>query len=489
MKAWVRYDGKNNVIAGSLIFSKNKPKNGKFKEYALTNLCCSPNAYGAWKLVTGGIAGDGTVVIDDVVNEEFTFVGPNDDSGNGWVYLTKQYLTETCINITYNWASFDEPNADRPVYWTDATQPTGIPGDTASKVTTNPQSGIWSVTIPAGEWFGIGIYSTDSCCGRGFLSIAIEVVSCTSTTTTTTTLPPTNFISTWRTTTPNESITLPYTINPSGTYTGTINWGDGTTSDNSYANRTHTYAVAGDYTITVTGVINGFSFAIDNDNVNAAKIRSISEWGNSFRLGNDQVYFKNCSNLDLSGVTDVLNLSGTFSLYNMFFNCSSLTTVGRMNEWDVSNIVEMGGVFFGASSFNQDISNWNTSNVHSMRYMFFNASVFNQNIGNWNTSNVTNMEGMFTGAEAFNQPIGNWNVSNVTSMRGMFNYAKAFNQNIGSWNTANVTDMEGMFIVAIAFNQDLSSWCVTNIPSTPTNFSTGSTAWALPKPVWGTCPP
>lgn len=182
MKAWVRYDGKNNVIASSLIFSKNKPKNGKWKEYALTNLCCSPNAYGAWKLVTGGSNPNNGVVLVDYRStiEEFTFVGPdNHDDRNGWVYLTKQYLTETCININYDWTSFDgDIYADRPVYWTDATQPTGIPGDTTSKITTNPESGLWSVTIPAGEWFGIGIYSTDSCCGRGFLSIAIEVVAC-----------------------------------------------------------------------------------------------------------------------------------------------------------------------------------------------------------------------------------------------------------------------------------------------------------------------
>lgn len=41
LKAWVRYDGNNNAVAGSLIFQKDKPKVGKWKEFMDVNLCCS----------------------------------------------------------------------------------------------------------------------------------------------------------------------------------------------------------------------------------------------------------------------------------------------------------------------------------------------------------------------------------------------------------------------------------------------------------------
>lgn len=41
LKAWVRYDGNNNAVAGSLIFQKEKPKVGKWKEFHDVNLCCS----------------------------------------------------------------------------------------------------------------------------------------------------------------------------------------------------------------------------------------------------------------------------------------------------------------------------------------------------------------------------------------------------------------------------------------------------------------
>lgn len=42
LKAWVRYDGNNNAVAGSLIFQKDKPKVGKWREYVDVNLCCIP---------------------------------------------------------------------------------------------------------------------------------------------------------------------------------------------------------------------------------------------------------------------------------------------------------------------------------------------------------------------------------------------------------------------------------------------------------------
>ena len=53
--------------------------------------------------------------------------------------------------------------------------------------------------------------------------------------------------------------------------------------------------------------------------------------------------------------------------------------------------------------------------------MFQQTKAFNQPLNNWDTSNVTNMGWMFVYAEAFNQPLNNWDTSNVTNMGWMFN--------------------------------------------------------------------
>lgn len=39
LKAYVRYDGSNRVVAGSLIFRRKKPTVGKWHEIAITECC------------------------------------------------------------------------------------------------------------------------------------------------------------------------------------------------------------------------------------------------------------------------------------------------------------------------------------------------------------------------------------------------------------------------------------------------------------------
>ena len=245
------------------------------------------------------------------------------------------------------------------------------------------------------------------------------------------------FTSTWLVTA-GEVITLPYEA--AGTYSGTIDWGDGTaTSVNSYANRTHTYATAGTYTISITGVTTGFSF---NNTGSKANIRTITNWG-SLRLGNTTGYFYGCTNLTLTTVAGTLDLTGTTNLTLMFGNCYALTTVNGINSWNTSAVTNMTYLFFSAFQFNSNIGSWNTASVTNMYAMFFGATSFNQNISSWNVGLVQNMSQMFFGLSLFNANIGSWNVGSVTNMSQMFQDSTAFNQNLGSWNVANVTNFTG----------------------------------------------
>jgi len=242
------------------------------------------------------------------------------------------------------------------------------------------------------------------------------------------------FISTFRTTASSETVTLPYEA--AGTYSGTINWGDGgATSVNSYANRAHVYATAGDYVITVTGVTTGFRFNNGGDKI---KIRSIQNWG-TLKFQNNGANFYGCTNLTLTSVNGILDLTGITTMQQMFRQCSSLTTVNNINSWNTSAITGMSNCF-SEGTFNSNISSWNTGAVVSMSNMFANNGAFNQNIGSWNTGAATNMSLMFYGASSFNQPIGSWNTGAVTNMSQMFESNSGFNQNIGSWNVANVTN-------------------------------------------------
>lgn len=299
-------------------------------------------------------------------------------------------------------------------------------------------------------------------------------------------IPPVPFISTWRTTEPDELVSLFYVYD--GTFTGTIDWGDGTITDNSYATSEHVYAIPGDYTITIDGTIIGFSSLMSGRADSYQKIISVSQFGNvkfGDSTGNGNGAFGQCYFVDFSTVVDVPDLTGVTNMSQFFAGVPS-ATVNRINEWDVSGVTIMAALF-ADSNINSDISSWDVSNVTNMSNMFLNNLFFNQDISAWNVGNVTDMGAMFSNTP-FNQNISAWNVSSVTRMFGMFRSNSDFNQDISAWNVSSVTNMGNMFNSSVAFNQDLSGWCVSLIPSTPTNFALGASSWVLPKPVWGTCP-
>jgi surface protein len=227
-----------------------------------------------------------------------------------------------------------------------------------------------------------------------------------------------------------KTITLPFN-NGGGAINLNVDWGDGSSIENVLLeNPTHTYASAGDYTISVTGTMsplpNGANFGLfDPFNQFQAGVKRINSWGTIPLTSAAYAFYR--------GATVEYVAQPTFTNWAAMFE--------RAAEW---------------GSFTADISGWNSSQVTNMTQMFKEAYNFNGNISSWNVGNVTNMDSMFESAYVFNQ-------------------------NISSWNVGNVTDMDDMFLSAQAFNQDLSGWNVSNV-TTYNNFDAGATVWTLPKP-------
>lgn len=84
--------------------------------------------------------------------------------------------------------------------------------------------------------------------------------------------------------------------------------------------------------------------------------------------------------------------------------------------------------------------------------MFENATAFNpRSVKSWDTSYVTSMSGLFYNASSFDQDISGWNVSAVENMEDIFGQCLMFNADLSGWNVANVTNYSG-------FDTNTPSW-------------------------------
>ena len=78
---------------------------------------------------------------------------------------------------------------------------------------------------------------------------------------------PDAFVTTWETTTDQESILIPVSDDPRAlTYNYSVDWGDGSVSNGQTTNATHTYATAGEHIVSITGVFPAIQFSNVNSN-------------------------------------------------------------------------------------------------------------------------------------------------------------------------------------------------------------------------------
>ncbi len=202
-----------------------------------------------------------------------------------------------------------------------------------------------------------------------------------------------------------------------------------------------------------TGEVNGVTYTkraryqMTLENASTTCTSGITDMGFTFASSS---FNGDISHWDVSNVTlmDGMFYSSQFNQSIGNWDVSSVTNMREMfqnsqfnqpiNNWDVSSVTNMRQLFLG-SNFNQPLDNWNVSSVQSMEFIFA-KSTFNQPIGIWELSSIINMIGMFWEATEFNQDISDWDVSNVTRiyMQWLFLEASSFNQNLSKWCVENI---------------------------------------------------
>ena len=181
----------------------------------------------------------------------------------------------------------------------------------------------------------------------------------------------TGFVSVWATTAINETITIP--TQNIGTFNAIVDWGDTSPLETitTFDGFVHTYATAGDHTISISGVFPNI-YMLDNPAM-APKLKKVLNLGTvgwtSLRLA-----FYNCINLTevTAGSTDTSSVTDMFGVFQV---CTGLTSVD-LSSLDTSSAANMQQMFYNCLGLTSvDLSSFDTSSVTNMSLMFWRAGL------------------------------------------------------------------------------------------------------------------
>ena len=262
-----------------------------------------------------------------------------------------------------------------------------------------------------------------------------------------------------------------------------VDWGDGASDSGvTDSDKAHVYAVAGLYTIKITGSI----YIRNNVTPYAAMYTEWKQWGTNTLIKSTREWFSSCTNMSYTA-TDSPNLdfSGAVStyrsMYRMFYNCDNITALD-LTAWDIS--ATSGNIIQCFANLNKletlDISGWDVSGATSANSMFeltgaatgvvitannlnwTNGTTFSRTfyqtrttsliLNNWTFKTGVSLGQMFRSL-SYNSFIGQveldlstWNISNVGSMASMFLNARGLkNINITNWDISSITNLSGWF--------------------------------------------
>jgi len=252
-----------------------------------------------------------------------------------------------------------------------------------------------------------------------------------------------SFIFKITTTTSPQTFTIP--CQNYGTFNATVDYGDGTGSQTVTAyndsNLTHSFATAGQYTITIDGTFPTIRFF--NDATSAALVDEVVDLGD---VGWLMLYggFEGCTNLTAFN-TGTANTANNVIVQRMLKDCTNLTTLDLTN-FNTSNVNAFASMFQGCESITTlDLSSFDTSNVTSMFAMFWRClNLTTLDVSSFDTSSATDMRFMFYRTNLTDLDIKHFDVSSVTNAGNFLNQSNnalttaAYDELLEAWATQDV---------------------------------------------------
>jgi len=235
------------------------------------------------------------------------------------------------------------------------------------------------------------------------------------------------------------------------TQDGEIDWGDSSTSVLSYANRTHTYASGGVYTISISGdVLKGFNFGNAGDNL---KIIEVVSWGH-MNLTSLYRAFRGCTNLLDVSATDYPTISGT-DASEMFYNCTSVSTINT-SGWDMSGVTKYQAALRNMPALVSGLEGFVTSTATNLHTCFFDTD-YKGDLSSWDVSGVTGWHETFKGTNTFNADMTGWVVQgNMTDSNLFISNSTITGIGLDTWDVSNLTHFKASNCSNL--NPDVTGW-------------------------------
>ena len=152
------------------------------------------------------------------------------------------------------------------------------------------------------------------------------------------------------------------------------------------------------------------------------------------------------------------DVSRVTSMQGLFANTNGFSAQG-LNAWDVSAVQDMSDIWKSATDFASDVSTWNTASLQTLRGAllgYSHSKPLNSTeettpiISTWKTPSLTDMGGLFANTEFFHTNLEGWTTSKVTNMANMLEDTRNFyGGDLSLLDTSSVTSMERMFAGAV----------------------------------------